>query len=173
MHFLSFSVSHYYLLTSFVMKDTYAKYVKEYYLGSSGVTVQTYNQKHLKNTAITDQSADRLWWFQVCTEVAYFQVAPSNDSIRSSKVDTRYVFQQYISLHVFNHTLLLYVNTFYSLSYGIFRLSFQVLSYSTNGCSYVTDIIWTFARMCLERAYILMLIQQTYTMEEQKLLVWA
>ncbi|KAK3224268.1 hypothetical protein Dsin_011293 [Dipteronia sinensis] len=71
--------------------NTYADYVKEYYLGSFGVDVQTYNQKHLKNAAVTaDQSSDRLWWFQVCTEVAYFQVAPSNDSIRSSKVDTRY-----------------------------------------------------------------------------------
>ncbi|KAL5752532.1 hypothetical protein ACOSP7_022726 [Xanthoceras sorbifolium] len=70
--------------------DAYAKYVKEYYLGSFGVSVQTYNQKHLKDTALSDQSGDRLWWFQVCTEVAYFQVAPSNDSIRSSKVDARY-----------------------------------------------------------------------------------
>ncbi|XVF15870.1 hypothetical protein REPUB_Repub09cG0193400 [Reevesia pubescens] len=60
----------------------YSKYVKEYY----GVSVESYNQKHLKNT----DNSDRLWWFQVCTEVAYFQVAPSNDSIRSSKVDTKY-----------------------------------------------------------------------------------
>lgn len=74
------------------MQDAYAKYVREYYLGSFGVSVQTYNQKQLKNTAVTDQSSDRLWWFQVCTEVAYFQVAPSNDSIRSSKVDARHVF---------------------------------------------------------------------------------
>ncbi|XP_024036265.1 probable serine protease EDA2 isoform X4 [Citrus clementina] len=70
--------------------DAYAKFVKEYYLGSFGASVQTYNQKRLKNTAVTDQSADRLWWFQVCTEVAFFQVAPANDSVRSSKVDTRY-----------------------------------------------------------------------------------
>ncbi|XP_044469901.1 probable serine protease EDA2 isoform X1 [Mangifera indica] len=70
--------------------DAYAKYVKDYYLGKFGVSVQTYNQKHLKNTAVSEGSSDRLWWFQVCTEVAYFQVAPSNDSIRSSKVDTRY-----------------------------------------------------------------------------------
>ncbi|KAJ8771154.1 hypothetical protein K2173_023479 [Erythroxylum novogranatense] len=70
--------------------DAYAKYVKEYYLGSFGVSVQTYNQKHLKETALTEDSSDRLWWFQVCTEVAYFQVASSNDSIRSSKVDARY-----------------------------------------------------------------------------------
>jgi hypothetical protein len=73
------------------MQEAYAKYVKEYYLGSFGVKVQTYDQKHLKNTVITEDSADRLWWFQVCTEVAYFQVAPLNDSIRSSKVDTRHV----------------------------------------------------------------------------------
>ncbi|XP_057492477.1 probable serine protease EDA2 isoform X1 [Actinidia eriantha] len=70
--------------------DAYATYVKEYYLGKFGVSVQTYNQLHLKDTALNGDSSDRLWWFQVCTEVAYFQVAPSNDSIRSSKVDTRY-----------------------------------------------------------------------------------
>ncbi|WCJ32576.1 Serine carboxypeptidase S28 family protein [Euphorbia peplus] len=70
--------------------EAYAKYVKEYYVGSFGVDVQTYNQEKLKSTAITESSSDRLWWFQVCTEVAYFQVAPSNDSVRSSKVDTQY-----------------------------------------------------------------------------------
>ncbi|XP_057541628.1 probable serine protease EDA2 isoform X2 [Amaranthus tricolor] len=58
---------------SFV-NDTFADYV------------DSYNQENLKITT----SADRLWWFQVCTEVAYFQVAPANDSIRSSKVNTRY-----------------------------------------------------------------------------------
>ncbi|KAL5557593.1 hypothetical protein UlMin_039829 [Ulmus minor] len=70
--------------------ESYAKYVKEYYLGKFGTSVETYNQEHLKNTTLTGDNSDRLWWFQVCTEVAYFQVAPSNDSIRSSKVDTRY-----------------------------------------------------------------------------------
>ncbi|KAL1354905.1 hypothetical protein HN51_006954 [Arachis hypogaea] len=70
--------------------DAYAKYVKEYYLGDYGASVQSYNQNYLKNTAASEDSSDRLWWFQVCTEVAYFQVAPSNDSVRSSKVDTRY-----------------------------------------------------------------------------------
>ncbi|PPS14860.1 hypothetical protein GOBAR_AA05722 [Gossypium barbadense] len=66
----------------------YAKYVKEYFVGTFGVSVETYNQKHLKNTAVNEGSSDRLWWFQVCTEVAYFQVAPSNDTVRSSKIDT-------------------------------------------------------------------------------------
>ncbi|KAF7828934.1 putative serine protease EDA2 [Senna tora] len=71
--------------------DAYSRYVKDYYIGTFGADVQTYNQKHLKNTAVTGGSSDRLWWFQVCTEVAYFQVAPSNDSIRSSIVDTRQI----------------------------------------------------------------------------------
>lgn len=75
----------------FNMQDAYAKYVKEYYAGTFGVTVQSYDQKYLKRTDINKDSSSRLWWFQVCTEVAYFQVAPSNDSIRSSKVDAKQV----------------------------------------------------------------------------------
>ncbi|XP_024989439.1 probable serine protease EDA2 [Cynara cardunculus var. scolymus] len=67
--------------------SAYAKYVKEFYVGSFGADVQSYNQENLKSDY---ESGDRLWWFQVCSEVAYFQVAPANDSIRSSKVDTRY-----------------------------------------------------------------------------------
>ncbi|KAL3844694.1 hypothetical protein ACJIZ3_002097 [Penstemon smallii] len=70
--------------------EAYATYVQEYYIKSLGVSVETYNQQHLKKTTLSGDTADRLWWFQVCTEVAYFQVAPSNDSIRSSKIDTRY-----------------------------------------------------------------------------------
>eukprot|EP01018_Ginkgo_biloba_P013558 Gb_33664 [translate_table: standard] len=68
----------------------YADYVKKYYLGTFGATVETYDQQFLKNTAVSSESGDRLWWYQVCTEVAYFQVAPSNDSIRSSKLDAKY-----------------------------------------------------------------------------------
>ncbi|KAG4941276.1 hypothetical protein JHK87_045147 [Glycine soja] len=60
--------------------DAYAKYVKEYYIGTFGTDVQTYDQKYLKRTAMNEDNSARLWWFQVCTEVAYFQVAPSNDS---------------------------------------------------------------------------------------------
>ncbi|XP_009780122.1 probable serine protease EDA2 isoform X3 [Nicotiana sylvestris] len=70
--------------------NAYATYVKEYYIKTLGVSVKTYNQENLKNTAVNGDTSDHLWWFQVCTEVAYFQVAPSNDSIRSTKVDTRY-----------------------------------------------------------------------------------
>jgi hypothetical protein len=70
------------------MQETYAKYVNEYYAGTFGVNVQIYDQEYLKKAEINEDSSSRLWWFQVCTEVGYFQVAPSNDSIRSSKIDT-------------------------------------------------------------------------------------
>ncbi|KAM7524095.1 hypothetical protein LguiA_013997 [Lonicera macranthoides] len=78
--------------------NAYATYVKEYYVGSFGANVQTYNQQHLKNTAVAGDTADRLWWFQVCSEVAFFQVAPANDSIRSSRIDTRHVYKYHLDL---------------------------------------------------------------------------
>ncbi|XP_058098737.1 probable serine protease EDA2 isoform X2 [Magnolia sinica] len=70
--------------------DTYASYVKDYYLGSYGASLDSYDPEHLKKTDLGENSGDRLWWFQVCTEVAYFQVAPANDSVRSSKIDAKY-----------------------------------------------------------------------------------
>lgn len=66
--------------------DAYAKYVTEYYVVNSEVNIASYTQEYLKNTSVKE----RLWWFQMCTEVAFFQTAPANDSIRSSKVDLRY-----------------------------------------------------------------------------------
>jgi hypothetical protein len=69
----------------------YADYVKKY-ISDGGV--ESYGQQFLKNTTVDADSNgvsnSRSWWYQVCTEFAYFQVAPSNDSVRSSKVDTKY-----------------------------------------------------------------------------------
>ncbi|MCO5572592.1 hypothetical protein L7F22_026348 [Adiantum nelumboides] len=70
-------------------EEVYAEYVKEYYIKTFGVSVDTYNQEHLKETQVGD-SGDRQWWYQVCTELAYFQVAPENNSIRSHLVDSKY-----------------------------------------------------------------------------------
>lgn len=70
--------------------EAYAKYVKEFCMGVFGLSAKTYSRKHLRDTAVTEDSADRLWWFQVCTEVAYFQVAPANDSVRSQQINTEY-----------------------------------------------------------------------------------
>jgi len=32
----------------------------------------------------------RVWWYQCCTEMAYFQIAPRNNSVRSSAIDKQY-----------------------------------------------------------------------------------
>ncbi|KAH7282850.1 hypothetical protein KP509_35G050000 [Ceratopteris richardii] len=67
----------------------YAEYVKEYFINSFGVSIDTYDQEHLKDTEAGINS-DRQWWYQVCNELAYFQVAPGNNSIRSRLVDAKY-----------------------------------------------------------------------------------
>lgn len=83
------------------MQNAYATYVKEYYLGTFGVSIETYNQQHLKRTNSAGDTSDRLWWFQVCTEVAFFQVAPSDDSMRSSEINTKCVFAPLYVFHSF------------------------------------------------------------------------
>ncbi|CAH1426246.1 unnamed protein product [Lactuca virosa] len=65
----------YFLAEVASIAKAYAKYVKEYYIGSYGADVESYNQENLKKTKPNvHECADRLWWFQVCSEVAYFQV---------------------------------------------------------------------------------------------------
>ncbi|KAJ7520146.1 hypothetical protein O6H91_20G068900 [Diphasiastrum complanatum] len=69
----------------------YAEYVKTYYIGIYGADVASYDQEYLKENILAGPgNADRPWWYQVCTEVAYFQVAPANNSVRSSKINTKY-----------------------------------------------------------------------------------
>lgn len=69
--------------------ETYAQFVKEFYIKEMETPVSSYDQESLKNTT-PDDSSSRLWWFQVCSEVAYFQVAPKTDSVRSARINTRY-----------------------------------------------------------------------------------
>ncbi|EPS71238.1 hypothetical protein M569_03521, partial [Genlisea aurea] len=94
--------------------EAYAAYVKEYFVKKIGFSVETYDQEHLKRMQV---SSDRLWWFQVCTEVAYFQVAPLNDSIRSSKVDTRQSYHLDLCKNVFGDGIFPDVNST-NLRYG-------------------------------------------------------
>nr|KAJ0220642.1 hypothetical protein LSAT_V11C200078020 [Lactuca sativa] len=80
------------------MQKAYAKYVKEYYIGSYGADVELYNQENLKKTnPSVYEFGDRLWWFQVCSEVAYFQVAPSNDSIRIIWIYVKCIWRRCVS----------------------------------------------------------------------------
>ncbi|XP_062205766.1 probable serine protease EDA2 isoform X2 [Phragmites australis] len=69
--------------------ETYARFVKDFYIKEMETPVFSYDQDYLKNTT-PDDSSSRLWWFQVCSELAYFQVAPKTDSVRSARINTRY-----------------------------------------------------------------------------------
>ncbi|KAL1191913.1 putative serine protease EDA2 [Cardamine amara subsp. amara] len=72
------------------LMEAYSKYVRDYCMRLWGLHVRTYNRKHMRNTVVTKDSAYRLWWFQACTELAYFQVAPANDSVRSQQINIEY-----------------------------------------------------------------------------------
>ncbi|BFI08382.1 hypothetical protein MPTK1_2g21240 [Marchantia polymorpha subsp. ruderalis] len=67
----------------------YAEIVKSFYIDYFGTSVDTYDQESLKNTTPGPHSGDRMWWYQVCSEVAYFQAAYEG-SIRSSEVSVKY-----------------------------------------------------------------------------------
>ncbi|CAM6112925.1 unnamed protein product [Calypogeia fissa] len=68
---------------------TFATFVEEFFVGYFGVPVDTYDQEQLKDSTINPNSGDRMWWYQVCTEVAYFQGA-YNNSIRSAGVSIQW-----------------------------------------------------------------------------------
>ncbi|KAI3813594.1 hypothetical protein L1987_18321 [Smallanthus sonchifolius] len=107
----------------------YAKYVKEYYVGGFGVNIESYTQEYLKNT----ESGDRLWWFKVCTEFAFFQVAPSNDSTRSSKIDLRHV------QIVFGEGVYPVVNST-NLYYGGTDIAVPAYIVTCNNCAHGSDL---------------------------------
>ncbi|CAL9044719.1 probable serine protease EDA2 [Musa acuminata AAA Group] len=70
--------------------EAYADYVKNVAnQGIFGVTLEYYDRLYLKDPT-SGNSAYRLWWFYICSEMGYFLVAPQNDSIRSTKLDERY-----------------------------------------------------------------------------------
>jgi hypothetical protein len=43
-----------------------------------------------QDTSVGEDKADRQWWYQKCTEFAYFQIAPKVGSIRSQIVNLEY-----------------------------------------------------------------------------------
>ncbi|CAD6205547.1 unnamed protein product [Miscanthus lutarioriparius] len=69
--------------------EAYAQFVKDFYIKKMETPPSSYDREYLKETT-PDDSGSRLWWFQVCSEVAYFQVAPKNDSVRSARINTKY-----------------------------------------------------------------------------------
>ena len=60
---------------------------------------------------------ERQWWYQVCTEVAYFQVAPAKGSIRSPGVNEKWASPTFIYFPgtIWNMSPNKYVPVFFSV----------------------------------------------------------
>ena len=50
----------------------------------------TISTAYQSSIAVAPERSYRPWWFQKCTEFAWFQTAPAKGSIRSSVVDLQY-----------------------------------------------------------------------------------
>jgi hypothetical protein len=71
-------------LDSFQLMIAYAEYTKQIFYPNFGNNngYRTSQQQNIK-----PPNADRAWWWQTCTELAYFQTAPRINSIRSSSIN--------------------------------------------------------------------------------------
>ncbi len=70
------------------LADKFAKFVTEFYIVQflQG-DVLSYSRDHV---AQPRASANRAWWWQTCSQLAFFQTAPSSGSIRSHRVNLDY-----------------------------------------------------------------------------------
>jgi hypothetical protein len=68
--------------------DRYAEFVTEFYnVVYMGGDVISYSRAHV---ALPRPSGTRAWWWQTCSQLAYFQTAPKVGSIRSHRVNLAY-----------------------------------------------------------------------------------
>lgn len=51
---------------------------------------ETYDSRNLASTTVGHKDAFRQWWWQTCTEVAYFQPAPLLNSLRAETITTEW-----------------------------------------------------------------------------------
>ncbi|EGG20413.1 peptidase S28 family protein [Cavenderia fasciculata] len=69
---------------------TYALYTANVWTGSLGTPAEYATAWQQNTTHDINNSADRLWLYQTCTEFGYWQNAPAENSIRSSIVNMTY-----------------------------------------------------------------------------------
>ncbi|GIQ87640.1 peptidase S28, partial [Kipferlia bialata] len=54
--------------------------------GLSDLGVLDYSTEAMKSTTVDPSHTERIWWWQKCTQLAYFQTAPALNSLRSQHV---------------------------------------------------------------------------------------
>eukprot|EP01006_Ploeotia_vitrea_P010273 TRINITY_DN26646_c0_g1_i1.p1 TRINITY_DN26646_c0_g1~~TRINITY_DN26646_c0_g1_i1.p1 ORF type:complete len:486 (+),score=77.99 TRINITY_DN26646_c0_g1_i1:139-1458(+) len=69
--------------------DTFAKYMNEFFYPIFG-HADTYATANQQITNVTMMMNYRQWWYQKCSELAYFQIAPPKDNIRCHLLDLEY-----------------------------------------------------------------------------------
>jgi hypothetical protein len=71
------------------LADQFANWTVEYFYKVMGNSPDGYSSRVMSNPYVDPLMAGRQWWWMVCTELGWFQIAPSNPniSIRSDKLD--------------------------------------------------------------------------------------
>lgn len=67
-----------------------ANYTTQFFYAAMGNTAADYDSNVLANPNYNPDHAGRQWWWQTCSELAYFNTAPASDSIRSRHVNLDY-----------------------------------------------------------------------------------
>lgn len=67
--------------------ERFANFTVGFFYEEMGNDLLDYDSSEMANPSVDPLRAGRQWWWMKCTELAYFQVAPSVDNIRSSQVD--------------------------------------------------------------------------------------
>ncbi|KAJ6231690.1 peptidase s28 family protein [Anaeramoeba flamelloides] len=69
--------------------EAFAKYCQDFFYKVMKTTADQYSNWYMQKTTKTPDNwalAQRTWWWQKCTQLAYFQIAPTTNSIRSPKI---------------------------------------------------------------------------------------
>ncbi|XP_065827983.1 uncharacterized protein [Oscarella lobularis] len=72
------------------LTNAMADYCHSFWYKTFGIDPLSYSQEKMKLLVPGEYTGARQWWFQKCTEMAFFQVAPARNSIRSEIVNLQY-----------------------------------------------------------------------------------
>lgn len=76
----------------------FANYTVNYFSKVMSSPPESYSSDIMADPKVDPLQGGRQWWWMTCTELAYFQIAPERDSIRSSKVTLEWHRQNCIKL---------------------------------------------------------------------------
>jgi pimeloyl-ACP methyl ester carboxylesterase len=69
------------------LADQLANYTTKFFYPVMGNSASEYNSTAMADPNVDPLAGSRQWWWMKCSELAYFQVAPKVNSIRSTQID--------------------------------------------------------------------------------------